>query len=62
MGAALGVVFMPEAWPGRALGVVGPYSLPGAPTFEITLADLEAGDLLTLEPPPEAGLDEFRSR
>ena len=45
------VVVLQEAWPGRVVAVEGPYALAGAPTITITAADLEAGDVLTLEPP-----------
>lgn len=55
------VVVLQEAWPGRVRAVVGAYALPGAPVVSITAADLDAGDVLTLDPPPEAGLDRFRS-
>jgi hypothetical protein len=50
------VMLIQEAWPGGARCVVGFYSLPGIPTFEIGADDFAAGDELTLEPP--AGYDE----
>ncbi|MGK2852460.1 MAG: hypothetical protein ACSLFN_16330 [Candidatus Limnocylindrales bacterium] len=51
------VVVLTETRPGRARGVFGLYALPGAPTFEISAADLAAGDEMTLEPPDDADLD-----
>lgn len=51
------VVILTETWPGRARGVVGLYALPDAPTFEISAADLAAGDEMTLVLPGEADLD-----
>lgn len=54
------VVVLTEAWPGRARGVVGLYALAGAPPFEITSDDLDAGDMLTLEPPP--GMEDLATR
>jgi hypothetical protein len=47
------VVLIQEAWPGRAVLVLGPYALPGTPTVEITGPDLEAGAAMTLEPPDD---------
>lgn len=47
-------VLVTEAWPGRARLIEGWYALPGAARFEITVADLAAGDELTLEPPDDA--------
>ena len=45
------IVVIQEAWPARAVGVVGLYALPGAPRFEITADDLAAGAEMTFEPP-----------
>jgi hypothetical protein len=56
------VVVIQEAWPGRAVGVVGLYALPGAPRFEVTAQDLAAGAELTLEPPDDADLGEYLAR
>jgi hypothetical protein len=53
------VVVIQEAWPGRAVGVIGLYALPGAPPFAITADDLAAGDEMTLEPPDDADLGDF---
>lgn len=47
------VVLVSEAWPGRARLVEGWYGLPGAERFEVTAADLAAGDELTLDRPPD---------
>ena len=47
------VVVIQEAWPGRAVVVLGPYALAGMPTIEITAADLAGGVELTHEPPDE---------
>ena len=44
-------VVIQEAWPRRAVGVVGLYALPGAPRFEITADDIAAGAEMTFEPP-----------
>lgn len=55
------VLVIQEAWPGRARAVVGAYSLPGAPVITITARDLDAGDVLTLDPPSYLGLDELRT-
>ena len=54
------VVRIQEAWPGRVRVIVGLDALPGVPTRTITADDLAAGDILTLDPPPEAGLDQLR--
>jgi hypothetical protein len=53
------VVSIQEAWPGRAIGVVGLYALPGAAWFEVTAADLAAGAEMTREPPDGADLSSF---
>ena len=53
------VVVLQEAWPGRAMGVVGLYARPGAPPFAITADDLAAGAEMTLEPPDDADLSDF---
>ena len=47
------IVLVAEAWPGRARLVEGWYSLPGSATFELTAADLAAGDELVLDAPPD---------
>ena len=47
------VVVIQEAWPGRAVIVLGPYALVGMPTVELTAADLAADTEMTLEPPDE---------
>ncbi len=47
------IVLVAEAWPGRARLVEGWYSLPGSDTFELTAADLVAGDELVLDAPPD---------
>lgn len=47
------IVLVTEAWPGRARLVEGWYSLPGSVRFEVTAADLAAGDELTLDAPPD---------
>lgn len=47
------VVVIQEAWPGRAVGVVGLYALPGAPAFSITAEDLAAGAEMTFEAPDD---------
>ena len=54
------VVLIQEAWPGRVRVVEGLYALPGVPRRTITVDDLAAGDILTLDPPPDAGLDGLR--
>lgn len=55
------VVAIQEAWPGRVRAVVGAYAIAGAPVITITADDIAAGDELTLDPPSDADLDEFRS-
>ena len=55
------MVVIQEAWPGRAVGVVGFYALPGASRFEITEADLAAGDELTLDQPDDVDLGDLLS-
>jgi hypothetical protein len=47
------VVLVAEAWPGRARLVEGWYGLPGSERFELTAADLAAGDELILDAPPD---------
>ena len=47
------IVLIQEAWPGRAVGVIGLYALPGAPRFEITAEDLAAGAEMTFDPPDD---------
>ncbi|HEX6868607.1 MAG TPA: 1-(5-phosphoribosyl)-5-[(5-phosphoribosylamino)methylideneamino] imidazole-4-carboxamide isomerase [Candidatus Limnocylindrales bacterium] len=54
------VVLIQEAWPGRVRVVEGLYALPGVPTRTVTADDLAAGDVLTLDPPSEAALDQLR--
>ena len=56
------VVVIQEAWPGRAVGVVGLYALPGAPAFAISVDDLTAGAEMTLEPPDDADVGEYLAR
>ena len=51
------IVRIQEAWPGRARVVEGFYALPGVPTRTISAADLDTGDVLTLEPPHGVDLD-----
>lgn len=51
--AAWEVALVQEAWPGRAILVLGPYALPGMPTRTVTRADLESGASLTLVRPAE---------
>ncbi len=53
------VVRIQEAWPGRAVGVVGLYALPDVPPFEVKAADLAAGAEMTREPPDGADLSSF---
>ena len=60
-GADWEVVVIQEAWPGRAVVVLGPYALAGMPTVEVTAEDLAAGVGMSLEPPGD-DLAQFVSR
>ncbi len=55
------VVVIQEAWPDRAVVVLGPYALAGMPTVEVSAGDLAAGVGMTLEPPDD-DLAQFASR